>query len=135
MGTLTLGVENVSYADENGGSTTGEVAEILEAKYSVMRTFLDIHMDKVSEAVSDRYADLVEGKITSINEALPMGSIESNFRNYLDNDEWQRHTGRVIMAAKQGVSKRKKKGKYPDSRPAFIDTGLYSRMFRSILRV
>lgn len=135
MGTLTLGVENVSYADELGGSTTGEVAEILEAKYSVMHTFLDLHMDKVANAVSDRYADLMEERISPIGKILPMNSIESDFRDYLDNDEWQRHTGRVILAAKMGVSNRKKKKKYSGSRPAFIDTGLYSRMFRSILKI
>jgi hypothetical protein len=41
MPTLHLGVNDLPYS--RGGKTTGEVADILEARYAIMQTFVDMH--------------------------------------------------------------------------------------------
>jgi hypothetical protein len=65
-----------------------------------------------------------------------MNQIESDFRDYLSADEWQKTTGQAIAAAQNGVSHRFKKvsGKKRGPRPAFIDTGLMSASFRARIK-
>ncbi len=139
MSRVQLGVNEAAYTDEEGATTTGEVAEILEAKYDVMGVFIDAHMDKIKDDVTGTYALFLKrylktGETWGGMKEFPLEKIDAAFRDYLDRDEWQKITGRTIRAAKLGLSSRKKDGSYQVGRPAFIDTGLYKRSFRTFLK-
>jgi len=147
MGTLHLGVENAAYSDPDakGITTTEGVAKVLEAKYHVMRVFIEAHgqeiADDIGKALADDLSALMHGeKISAIPLDGAMHIIEKRFNDYLDADEWQQTTGQVIAAAQNGVSHRFKKaggvsGKQRGPRPAFIDTGLYQASFRAWIKL
>ncbi len=140
---LELGVEDVAYSDPDasGATTTGQVAEILEKKYHVMRVFVELHGQSIADAIAEGLAKdsraMDRGDVVSPQVlAGPMGKIEKGFRDYLDADEWQKTTGQAIAAAQNGVSHRFKavrgaKAKARGPRPAFIDTGLFQASFRA----
>ena len=140
---LVLGVQNVAYSDAiaKGVTTTGEVAELLESEYDVMGVFMEIHGKEVMEAVGEqmgRYLQsILQGNPKEAKHGFPLGRVEEEFKDYLSADEWQSHTGAVIQAARIGRSARFKNKKFKNdegvetSRPAFIDTGLYSASFRA----
>ncbi len=137
---LNLGVKNVAYSDPDakGTTTTGEVAEILESEYHVMGVFYELHRKEITEAVvselQDRLDSFLEGNLRK-TQNMPVGGLESAFRDYLAQDEWQKTTGHAIAVAQAGMSARfkdkrntkKKRG----ARPAFVDSGLYRRSFRA----
>lgn len=138
MSTLKLGVVDAAYSDgENvGATTTYEVAKILEEKYDVMNVFYKIHGKQIVEDIAQKYTqfatNLIEGNSTALKQKRWMlPKVDSAFRDYLANDEWQQETGNVIKAAAEGKTSRKKKKTYGTARPAFIDTGLYSRSFKA----
>ncbi len=160
--TLHLGVVDVAYSDPEteGATTTFEVAERLEREYDVMGVFVGAHKKEITKALTQRYAGIINtvanGGPKPDRKHIPMPKIDSAFRDYLSADEWQSITGRVIMAARMGVSHRFKNAdnkfitaksiaegkdqpatmvlkKPRGPRPAFIDTGLYSASFRSWL--
>ncbi len=164
---LRLGVENVAYSDPDakGATTTGQVAEILEDKYHVMRVFVELHGQEIADALAKDMANSLDAmanseRMSKIPLAGAMGQIESDFRDYLSADEWQKTTGQAITAAQNGVSHRFKRittgktvrassvssGKVSGAdvkivskktrgpRPAFIDTGLYSASFRAEIK-
>lgn len=142
---LILGVQNVAYSDaeHKGVTTTGEVAEILEDEYDVMGVFMEIHggevMAEVGKSMTAYLNSIFQGNPAKAERGLALSKIEEQFKDYLSADEWQSHTGRVIQAAQTGKSARFKKGYKTDkegnpvTRPAFIDTGLYSASFRAWL--
>lgn len=165
MATLKLGVENVAYhdADAKGATTTGQVAEILEAKYHVMEVFYELHKQEIADDIAKTLADDLQAmmrheSITAIPISGAMQRIERSFRDYLDADEWQKTSGQAIAAAQNGVSHRFKNamntrsmrvggdksgkgskmvlrpGKQRGPRPAFIDTGLYQASFRAAFK-
>ncbi len=139
---ISLGVHDVAYADPeiNGATTTGAVASILEAKYKVMRVFVGLNKPEIRRIAINHMRGMIEslaaGKPESAQRNTPLPKIESAFRDYLSADEWQHTTGKTIKAAQLGVSHRFKNDVYNrrsgrPARPAFIDTGLYSRSFRA----
>ncbi|MHB8914741.1 MAG: hypothetical protein ACYC4K_02890 [Thiobacillus sp.] len=128
-----LGVLDVAYADGDGTTTTGDVAEILEANYGVMRTFLELHESEIGDELAGHMMGLLEN--AKIGAPLPVGDIHfqkiaAKFRTYLDLGEWQNTSGQATQAAEAGASKRKKYKKYDGPRKSFIDTGLYQQSFR-----
>lgn len=135
MSRLVFGVRNVAYTDAEHpeSTTTYQVAKILEDRYDVMGVFYKIHhqeiIDRIAKRYLDRVKDLMDGKPSP--RRWPMERIDSLFRDYLSADEWQSYTGETIQAAQKGRSSRKKAKKYATGRPAFIDSGLYRRSFRS----
>ncbi len=146
MQKLSLGVEDVAYSDPDasGATTTGQVAEILEDKYHVMRVFVELHGQSIADAIAQNIANDMEAmanneRISKAPLLDAMGKIESGFRDYLGADEWQKTTGQAIAAAQNGVSHRFKavkgaKAKARGPRPAFISTGLYSASFRAEIK-
>ena len=141
MSKVALGVNNVAYTDEDGGMTTGEVAEILEKKYDVMGVFVQLHKKAILDDVSNTFLMMLKrymatGQAWGNHSEFPLERTDAAFRDYLGRDEWQRETGKVIMAARKGVNHRKKHpyAKANGPRPAFIDTGLYRRSFRAFLK-
>jgi len=134
---LHLGVVDVAYTEQGETTTTGDVAEILEEKYTVMGTFVDLHEDDIADALADQMAGLLEnaamgGKVNTKSLSFP--KVDAMFRDYLDAGEWEQQKGNApTMAAVKGVSHRKKRpfAKENKMRPSFIDTGLYQSSFRT----
>jgi len=143
---LHLGIVDVAYSDADtpGAQTTFQVAELLEERYDVMRTFVQLHEGEIVTAVTDKYRNVLnrvmEGNGAQLHQReWQMPKIGSAFRDYLSRDEWQKATGRQIGAAQRGISHRFKNpekrasAKEAQPRPAFVDTGLYRRSFRAWL--
>jgi hypothetical protein len=138
---LVLGVADMAYSDAGSGiTTTGDVAEILEARYHVMEVFYETRQDLIADwladAVSDQISDLLRGAPAPRNIfGDAEQKIERAFRGFLDADEMQAilPLGQQITAAAIGMSKRFKAGhtKGYKARPAFIDTGTYQAAFRA----
>ena len=158
---LVFGVVDVAYSDPESGkvTTTGGVAEVLEKKYHVMRVFYELHEKKINAQV----VDTLHGMIETVAQGGPrrkgpimLDKVETAFRNYLSQDEWQKASGQTIQDAKNGISHRFKDAQNRTvsaqavagssgkglkkvivvsrgPRPAFIDTGLYSASFKSWL--
>ncbi len=139
---LQLGVNDVAYSDPDasGATTTGQVAEILEQKYHVMRVFVELSGQKIADQLAHEMSgalkSLEQGKpAAQVFKAIKMDKVEKDFRDYLDADTWQKVSGQTIAAAAAGVSHRFKKPREERvSRPAFIDTGLYQSSFRARLK-
>lgn len=141
VSTLHLGIVDLAYSDADtpGAQTTYQVAKLLEDKYDVMGVFVKQHENEIVAAVTDKYRNVLnrvfEGNSRALNQReWPIPKIASAFRDYLRSDEWQKATGRTIAAAQLGISHRfknpEKRVKNHGPRPAFIDTGLYSRSMR-----
>lgn len=148
---LIFGVLDVAYSGANsqsataGAKTTGDVAEILEAKYHVMQTFYDLRRDKIAQFLTDSMAASLElrmktGRTIDERATLTYGGdqkIEAEFRAFLTANEMatllQQASGAVLSAAAaRGVNHR---FKHPyaarPARPAFVDTGLFRISFRA----
>jgi hypothetical protein len=140
----------MAYSDASGkykrksgkasNTTTGAVAEILEAQYHVMEIFYESRKEKIdqwlAEAVQDQIDDIVAGHRSNRDPFdTAMGKIEVEFRAFLDADEISAvlPLTQQIAAAQIGVNHRKKSGfnKNNEARAAFVDTGLYSASMRS----
>ncbi len=141
---LNLGVNDVAYGGahdaSDGAKTTHDVAMILEEQYHPIEVFYELYKEKIAgwmaDSVSQSIREIALGKpVGAAPYADAMGKVEMAFRMYLDADEWSRTAPitQQIMAAKVGVSHRKKMPYSSDNdpRPAFIDTGLYQQNFRA----
>ena len=64
--TLNLGTLDVAYSDAgSGATTTGAVAEILEANYGVMGTFFDLYQDRIAQWMADDMAASIQNLVNS----------------------------------------------------------------------
>ena len=147
---LHLGVLDLPYGHQQaarrrkrrstaGTKSTGDVAEILEAKYHVMEIFFEENADEI---VSYLEASLT-GAIDNVLLGAPIstsafGYAESKIRDRFDQFISQRemdalgYPGIPTQAAQKGVSHRFKRARKTRSpRPSFIDTGLYLSSFRA----
>ena len=137
--TLHLGVNDVPY-DYKGseGQSTGDVAETLEAQYSIMQTFFEVHGQEIADAL----AEAAVGSLENILMGAPVANhpfiageteIQRMFGQFLDLKEMDgRAAGVPTRAALNGVNHRMKDpfAKRAE-RPSFIDTGLYQSSFRA----
>lgn len=133
MITLHFGVIDIPY--DEGKATTGDVAEILEAKYKIMQTFFDLHQDKIADFLAKDMAAQIENMLAGApipHEPLgeAMGEIKALFAKFLDDEEMNGAEGVPTDAALKGISRRFKKLK-SGRRPSFIDTGSYQASFRA----
>ena len=155
---LHLGVIDMPYADapkkhqrKSGGTpneTTGDVAEILEAKYGVMEQFFKAHEQDIATSLESSIASALENLIASKGSSLTKqilagtstglaqaeSEIKDKFSNFLSNKEVETLgiAGVPTRAALDGVSHRfKNPYKKRPARPSFIDTGLYQTSFRA----
>ncbi len=142
---LILGVDDVAYSENGKATTTGDVAEILEDNYHVMRTFVELHESEIADALADSLTHQINaisrGQSVSgdpnVSYKSAMRKIEKGFRHFLDMNE----IASVLPASQQshaalkGVNHRKKHpyAKANKARPHFIDTGLYQASFRAWL--
>lgn len=154
--TLDLGVIDVPYANAprdipaqkgkrtkpikraSGTQTTGDVAEILEAKYGVMRTFADVMEGAIATTIQESLADALENLMAGAPASNPfadgLGDIEKMFKDFLITSEVE-HVGIKgvpTQAALDGVDHRLMHpyAKANPRRPSFIDTGLYLANFK-----
>lgn len=148
---LLLGVTDIPYTDTSDkvridnskpriskSTTTGDVAEILEAKYDVMQHFVDLHMPDIEKSIENSLAGQLESLMMGApvsNDAFgtAMGEIETLFKfTYLVKEEIAQtgQAGVPTQAAIDGISSRFKGGRGP-RRPSFIDTGLYQASFKA----
>lgn len=126
--------------ENNSDMTTGDVAEILEDKYSVMEYFWEKHGVEVVRAMEEEMAVALQSMLDGF--PLPpepfaeaMGKAQIMFQEFLNTSEMNELLGNGpgTGAARKGVNHRLKhpyaKGNPP--RPPFIDTGLFQASFRA----
>lgn len=134
---LHLGVVEFPYSGDEAGQTTGDVAEILEAKYGVMQNFFDtIGGDAIAKALERSVAHAVENIQLGSNSVFSLTAegeeeIQNAFDEFLTQQDMDgRVAGVPTQAAQMGVSHR---FKHPYAqrapRPSFVDTGLYLYSF------
>lgn len=136
--TLRLGVIDVPYTEKDG-ATTGDVAEILEAKYGVYEVFYENNAQAVGDALTEGFQGSLEsvimGRQMTLEQAFDPGTatIDTLFKNWLSSGaiESLGIPGVPTKASQDRKSSRFKKGKSPRTRPSFIDTGLYESSFKS----
>jgi hypothetical protein len=118
--------------------TTGDVAEILEARYGVMGTFYDRHQREIATAL----AKGVQGAIESIVAGAPptvdpfadgTQKIKTMFDRFITSKEMDAAgvEGVPTEASLVGVSHRFKRRRGAPGRPSFVDTGLYLSSMRA----
>jgi hypothetical protein len=138
MTTLHLGVLDVPYARAKG-KTTGDVAEILEARYGIMRAFWQrnrqAYLDAlVGGSVEDLEARL-QGRSARANPKSTLEKMRHDFRVFISQRQVEQVglKGVPTEAALKGVSHRLKHpyAKRNPRRPSFRDTGLYEASFRA----
>ena len=135
--TLVLGVLDQPYASGNA-ITTGEVAQILEAEYGIMRAFVRVHGRVITEAIESSVENAITAMVSG-HRIDPWGAglqkINQAFRVFINSGEAERVgiPGTPTQAALKGVNHRRKHPyrKSNPRRPSFLDTGLYSSSFRS----
>lgn len=131
MITLHFGVIDIPY--EEGKATTGDVAEILEAKYKIMQTFFDSHQQEIADFLAKDMALQIEtlmagGPVSPEPLAEAMGNIKLSFSRFLEAQEMDGSKGVPTRRALLGITKRFK-SRRGEPRPSFIDTGDYQRSF------
>jgi hypothetical protein len=111
--------------------TTGDVAEILEAKYHIFQNFYQIHEQDVANDVTDSMQGAVESYLMGAPLNLnPFGSatssIENRMKQFLANSEMEKigFPGVPTQAALEGFNPRFKNPRTGVRRPSFIATGL-----------
>ena len=123
---VNFGVIEQLYPD---GTSTGEVASILEAKYHVMRTFVELHEQEICDTLTAQMGSMLEDAKTGAPIAfgvIRFPKIEEEFNRYLDLGEWEATSGQPTQAAIDRKSLRKKSGEYATQRPSFLDSGKYA---------
>jgi len=139
-------VLEIPYADSKEGTTTGEVAEILEEKYSVMGIFYEAHSqeiaDDLTESLKGSLETMLMGQSVDPADIFNGGAdkIEKRFHSFLEDREIEYLSGLAggtrgispipTKAALEGRSKRFKKGRGA-RRPSFIDTSLYEQSMKA----
>ena len=137
MPKLHLGVVDLPYQD--GKASTGDVAQILEAKYQVMGTFFQRHETEIAAAleqsIGDSLADILAGAPIGGNSmAAAMSDIKTMFNRFIDSKEMDALgiPGVPTKASLMGVNHRMKKPNAKRGpRPSFRDTGAYEGAFVS----
>ena len=134
MPILHLGVTEIPYSGAQG-TTTGDVAEILEAKYSIMETFVEtLGREAIAKSLERSVQNAVENVLMGSNSAAfamtaeAEGEIEAAFKAFLTQQDMDgRVAGVPTAAALKGVNHRLKHPNSKDNpeRPSFVDTGLY----------
>lgn len=143
---LVLGVVDLPYVEakkpgEKGTpTTTGKVAAILEAKYSVMGHFSELHGPDIAELLAINLNETLDALLMGAPASIdPFGSAMSGIQNlfvtYIDDEEIAQtgQPGVPTKAALNGVSSRFKEQK-GDRRASFYDTGLYESAFRAWIK-
>jgi hypothetical protein len=121
-------------------TTTGDVAEILEAKYKIYERFWELHKEEIIDALSEAIQSSLESALMGAplrNDVYlsATAEIEALFRKFLSERELESkgYPGIPTAAALKGVNHRLKRPYVSSNprRPSFIDTGVYESAFRA----
>jgi hypothetical protein len=82
MPKLHLGVVDVAYTEDGKAVTTGEVAEILEANYGVMRVFVELHEKDIAAELEQQLVGLIE--------TAAQGGLQKKGSEQLDHSKWEK---------------------------------------------
>jgi len=150
---LVLGVHDIAYGANFGGGgsrrskskaqaaygkgkTTGDVAQILEAKYHIMATFYEMNKTAIASALEKSMVgsviDMVNGKPGPTKpDAQALSDIETSFKQALSMRAFDGVIKGVPTAASLGGVSHRFKKPYANrpARPSFINTGLYQSSF------
>lgn len=129
---LILGVVEVPYAE--GRQDTGEVAEILEAKFHVMQIFVDQNLELITNDIADGVLGAMESALMGAPPGhdmfgSAMANIEDRFHGYIDREEHGIKT-KAKDAPKAGARK-KRQYRQVTSKTTFVDSGLYRNNFKA----
>ena len=116
--------------------TTGDVAEILEAKYAVMQTFFTKREGQIAKALEDSVTNFLEAQLSGAPSNLDVfgpatQDIHEMFDTFITMKEMDGAPGVPTNASLLGVSHRFKDRRGAPGRPSFVDTGLYSSSFKA----
>lgn len=136
---ICLGVDDRPYTNTNaaGVVTTGDVGEILEAKYHVMQHFYDAHKVDIAadleNAIKDQLDVIMDGRSPSTDPFRGANAkIVSRFKDFLMTGEIETMgipgipTQASIKRREGGRSARKKSA---GTGPSFVDSGMYENNF------
>lgn len=136
MPTLSLGVLDVAYKDDPA-TTTGKVAEILEGRYHIMRSFLELNEAMIGDELAKKMIARMSTPALGRRD-MEIYAIDERFRDFLAADEMSKllPPSQQSAAAQAGVNHRKKHtyAKANNARPAFVDTGQYQASFHAVLK-
>ena len=119
-------------------TTTGDVAEILEAKYHVIRNFVELHPEVIEPMLEASVRGAIENLMLGASTSNdPFGAatakIETAFQKFIDTREMEGigYPGVPTKAALKGINHRllHPYAKANPRRPSFRDTGLYADSF------
>lgn len=120
--------------------STGDVAEILEAKYQIMETFYetlgaDVIASSLEHSLEDAIKDIQAGapaKNLSVTLAAEQ-ELQTAFQIFIDQQEMNGRPGVPTKDALKGVNHRllHPNASSNPARPSFKDTGLYMQSFRA----
>ncbi len=118
-------------------TTTGQVAEILEAKYGVMRAFFDRHEADIAKDLEDGVGHALEAVLRGAPPSMDVFGpatqlIGEKFKDFLTNKEMDGMVAGVpTQASLLGISHRFKGKRGAPGRPSFVDTGTFEANFRT----
>lgn len=123
----------------SGGQTTGDIAEILEAKYHVMESFFELHAQEIANdlavSMKNSLEDALSGGPANYQLADSEGFIKTLFTTFIDSKEMDGlgASGVPTAASLRGVNHRLQHpfAKGNPARPSFRDTGTYSAAMRA----
>lgn len=120
--------------------TTGDVAEILEAKYHIMEIFYELN----KKFVGDSLTKSLQGSLESVLMGGPpsadpfkaaCSSIETRMKDFISKGEMEKigYPGVPTQAALKGINHRLAHpyAKANKRRPSFIDYGLYQQSMKA----
>ncbi len=130
---LHLGVIEIPYDGED--VTTGDVAEFLEDRYSVMQLFFEKRESEIISLMENSLAGSLENIMAGAPPANDpfieaMSEIHNLFVMFITSRQLDGNPGIPTRASLEGVSKRLKNKRGP-ARPSFVDTGLYIASMRA----
>ncbi len=139
---IQLGVKDVPYASSS--MTTGDVAQILEAKYHIIGTFVEVYAKELQKILERSFVNASEEMALGLPvrplHASALQEIQMLMKRWLSTQEVERQGIRGVptRAALDGVNHRFKSGlnrvtmkkfragvRKGVRRPSFIDTALY----------
>jgi hypothetical protein len=108
--------------------TTVAIAKILEEKYHIVENFYIMEEDYISDLIEEAFGEEIE-------KVMMMKRLTKKSRGFSDKT-----TDKIVKRFQRNLARRAydgfitgvpTKASIKDSRPSFIDTGLYSQSFRT----
>jgi hypothetical protein len=118
--------------------TAEDVGAILEGKYGIVGTFMDVYGDEINDIVTETFENFVVDALTEVRKptsarmvkfmAPKTKAIEKLFRGFLDQEEMNGMVPGVPTKISRG--RKRKRGISTRARPSFERSGIYRASFR-----